>query len=91
MIKMTSHHPLLVGGEARTEFETDELHARELEHAGLAVRVSSGESQVTPEPSANVGMSPGGDQSQAQELVTATTPAPEPTTPPAVVKPKKAK
>lgn len=39
MIKMKSHHPLLVGGEARTEFETDEQHARELEFSGLAARV----------------------------------------------------
>jgi hypothetical protein len=39
MIKMKSHHPLLVNGEARTEFETDEQHARELELAGLALRV----------------------------------------------------
>lgn len=38
MIKMRSHHPLLVRGEARTEFETDEHHARLLEQSGLAVR-----------------------------------------------------
>lgn len=38
MIKMKSDRPLLVGGVALTEFETDEQHARELESAGLAVR-----------------------------------------------------
>ncbi|MDM0090301.1 MULTISPECIES: hypothetical protein [unclassified Variovorax] len=39
MIKMTSARPLLVNGEAGTEFETDEQHARELELKGFAVRV----------------------------------------------------
>ena len=38
MVKMKSDRPLLVGGVACTEFETNEQHARELEAAGLAVR-----------------------------------------------------
>lgn len=42
MIKMISDRPLLVGGVARTEFETDEQHARELEAAGLATRDPDG-------------------------------------------------
>ncbi|WP_183027659.1 hypothetical protein [Variovorax sp. UMC13] len=39
MVKMTSDRPLLVNGEAGTEFETDEQHAKELELKGFAVRV----------------------------------------------------
>ena len=39
MIKMQSERPLLVDGQARTEFETTEQHAKELEAAGLALRV----------------------------------------------------
>jgi hypothetical protein len=46
MIKMKSHHPLLVNGEALTEFETNEQHARELELAGLALRVESAQPEV---------------------------------------------
>lgn len=38
MVKMKSDRPLLVGGVACTEFETNEQHARELEAAGRAVR-----------------------------------------------------
>lgn len=46
MIKMKSHHPLLVDNEARTEFETNEQHARELELAGLALRVESAQPEA---------------------------------------------
>lgn len=38
MVKMKSDRPLLVGGVACTEFETNEQHALELEAAGRAVR-----------------------------------------------------
>lgn len=91
MIKMTAHHPLLVQGEARTEFETDELHARELEQAGLAVRAYSGESQAVTVQSADTGKASDVDQSEAQEVVPAPAVVSEPATPAAVAKPKKAK
>lgn len=91
MIKMNAPHPLLVNGEALTEFETDELHARELESAGLAVRVSSGESETETGQLVNAGKAHDVEHSQAQALATATGQAPEPATAPAVAKPKKAK
>jgi len=48
MIKMTSDRPLLINGEARTEFETDEQHAKELELKGLASRVKVEEADAAP-------------------------------------------
>lgn len=79
MIKMKSRHPLLVGGEARTEFETDEQHARELELSGLAARVLV-DSDDALEPIATPAVTP------------EPAPEPEPATSAVVaVKPKKAK
>ena len=91
MIKMTAHHPLLVRGKARTEFETDELHARELEQAGLAVRASSGDSQALTAQSAGTAKASDVDQSKAQEVAAATATVPEPAKPAASAKSKKAK
>lgn len=40
MVKMKSERPLYVNGVASTEFETTDQHAKELEAAGRAKRVS---------------------------------------------------
>lgn len=40
MMKMKSERPLLVNGEPRTEFETDDQHGKELIAKGFAVEVS---------------------------------------------------
>lgn len=71
MIKMTSHRPLLINGEARTEFDTDEQHAKELELKGFAVRVQ-GESV----PAALVGAE--GAPSTGATAAPAPAPAPAP-------------
>jgi hypothetical protein len=41
MMKMKSERPLLIDGEAKTEFETTQHHGKELIAAGLAVQVDS--------------------------------------------------
>lgn len=91
MIKMNAPHPLLVNGEALTEFETDELHARQLESAGLAVRVSPGDSETEAGQSVDADKGPDVEHSQSQQLVTNTDPASETADAPVTAKPKKAK
>lgn len=72
MIKMKSHHPLLVNGEARTEFETDEQHARELELAGLALCVESAPSLVEqPVAIEERAVSPGAEPEKAPKVAPA--------------------
>lgn len=70
MIKMTSDRPLLINGEARTEFETDEQHAKELELKGLASRVKVEEADAAPSSTASA---------QATDTTAAPAPAPAPT------------
>lgn len=63
MMQMKSDRPLLVNGEPRTEFETDDQHGKELIARGFAVEVSEKqaakhEDKSAPAPSNKAAASP---------------------------------